>query len=403
MDKVIDTSRILLNHVLGIQVQHFCRGEDVYERLFHPQLFYSGQLARSLEAFKANCENLKEDAIYHITDRAGVEWILFTKGQIIIALGPFLTRLQTRQEILKLMDDLHLPRDQYSSFHDYNGMLPVVNHTQMLLAAHGILRLLDSPYSSLPVRNINLTERSQIDEELDFRQLQPKSEFVEHTHDLQSQFMEAIALGNTAQALQLLRFIRERTDLEVNINDLDQRRISGTIVRTLARIAARGAGVPSAELDQLTREHRRQTTNALTVHEIDRLMFELTERISSLVTRHRLSSQTPLARKAIYAMLRRLDQPLTVADIASDIGVSPNYLSAKFRADTGITLNEYLRDTRLNQAAQLLKNSTMPITNVGIAVGLPDSSYFARLFKKRYGVSPSQYRAQPIGELRAKC
>jgi len=89
---------------------------------------------------------------------------------------------------------------------------------------------------------------------------------------------------------------------------------------------------------------------------------------------------------------QRFADPLTSADVARAVGFSPNYLSRKFRAATGIGLHEYIVFVRLQRAAQELLSTDDSITAIALRCGFSDSNYFKDAFKKKYGVSPRSYR-----------
>ena len=84
--------------------------------------------------------------------------------------------------------------------------------------------------------------------------------------------------------------------------------------------------------------------------------------------------------------------PLTSAEIARAVGFSPNYLSRKFRAATGLGLHEYIVFVRLQRAAQELVSTSDSITTIALRCGFSDSNYFKDSFKKKYGVTPRNYR-----------
>ena len=85
-------------------------------------------------------------------------------------------------------------------------------------------------------------------------------------------------------------------------------------------------------------------------------------------------------------------EPLASADVARAAGFSSNYLSRKFRASTGIGLHEYIVFVRLQHAAQELVSTSDSITTIALRCGFSDSNYFKDSFKKKYGVTPRNYR-----------
>ncbi len=85
---------------------------------------------------------------------------------------------------------------------------------------------------------------------------------------------------------------------------------------------------------------------------------------------------------------------LNIDMLAEQIGISRSHLYRKFKHLTGITVTEFIRNTRLKQAATLLKEKQMNVTQIAYAVGFSNQTHFSSLFKKTYGVSPSEYMSQ---------
>ena len=84
--------------------------------------------------------------------------------------------------------------------------------------------------------------------------------------------------------------------------------------------------------------------------------------------------------------------PITSADIAAAAGFSPNHLSKRFRETAGIGVHEYLVFVRLQHAALELITTGDTITQIALRCGFSDSNYFKDVFKKKYGMTPRDYR-----------
>ena len=91
--------------------------------------------------------------------------------------------------------------------------------------------------------------------------------------------------------------------------------------------------------------------------------------------------------------------PITTADVARAVGFSPNYLTRRFREAAGIGLYEYIVFVRLHHAAQELLSTADSITDIALRCGFSDSNYFKDSFKKKYGVTPRNYRKTSQGSL----
>lgn len=85
--------------------------------------------------------------------------------------------------------------------------------------------------------------------------------------------------------------------------------------------------------------------------------------------------------------------PLTLDDIAATAGMSPNYFCNIFKKINGITVWEYIVSKRCDMAAQmLLMNEEKNIIDIAEECGFNNSANFNKAFKKRIGITPSEYR-----------
>lgn len=84
--------------------------------------------------------------------------------------------------------------------------------------------------------------------------------------------------------------------------------------------------------------------------------------------------------------------------IAEIVETSPKYFSSYFKKTFGINYVEYLNKVRLSHAKELLKDSSLSISEIGEKTGYMNSSTFTTTFKKYYGISPSEYRKQNSNE-----
>lgn len=80
--------------------------------------------------------------------------------------------------------------------------------------------------------------------------------------------------------------------------------------------------------------------------------------------------------------------------ISKTFNYSEKYIGRLFKKKTGFTLKEYINHRRLRMAQKMLLNSDIPIIDIASKVGYNNVSYFNRIFKQEYLVTPSQYRKQ---------
>jgi AraC-like DNA-binding protein len=83
---------------------------------------------------------------------------------------------------------------------------------------------------------------------------------------------------------------------------------------------------------------------------------------------------------------------ISVKDISDHVFLSPNYLSAVFKSETGITIFDYITQVRLESALDLLRNPEMKIQDISQAVGYNNVQSFIRFFKKEQKMTPLEFR-----------
>ncbi|MFF1259977.1 MULTISPECIES: helix-turn-helix domain-containing protein [unclassified Streptomyces] len=97
-------------------------------------------------------------------------------------------------------------------------------------------------------------------------------------------------------------------------------------------------------------------------------------------------------RPVLEALARDAFLPLSVDEHAARLGMSPAGLRAVVRRASGRGPKEYLLSVRLGRAQELLAGTDLPTTTVARMVGFDDPAYFSRLFNRKLGMPPSQFR-----------
>ncbi len=83
---------------------------------------------------------------------------------------------------------------------------------------------------------------------------------------------------------------------------------------------------------------------------------------------------------------------LTLQELAEAVCLSPSHLRALFRDTVGETLADYIAEYRLQKAGEMLIQTEKPVAEIAAAVGLSSANYFHSVFRRRFGVTPLEYR-----------
>jgi AraC-like DNA-binding protein len=77
--------------------------------------------------------------------------------------------------------------------------------------------------------------------------------------------------------------------------------------------------------------------------------------------------------------------------MAAEVGISRAQLHRKMKEITGISTGKFLRNIRMEQAARLLREGKINISQIADCVGYADNAHFSVAFKNHFGISPSEY------------
>jgi AraC-like DNA-binding protein len=121
------------------------------------------------------------------------------------------------------------------------------------------------------------------------------------------------------------------------------------------------------------------------------LLIDLARMTDDVVDDLRRSNE-PLIADVFAVIERGVAQPLSLRDVARELGLTPGHLTTVVRRRTGRTVQEWITERRMAEARTLLGGTELPIAEVARRIGISDPGYFARLFRSNHGISPREWR-----------
>lgn len=123
------------------------------------------------------------------------------------------------------------------------------------------------------------------------------------------------------------------------------------------------------------------------------LFFDHTAEESLFCTRQTHVAQERVE-KAAACVRANLAEPLTLEELGQRVGCSPFYLSRTFSEQMGMTLTQFLRQVRLERAAELLRSGKFNVTQAALEVGYSSVGHFSTAFHETFGCCPGLYPLQ---------
>lgn len=154
----------------------------------------------------------------------------------------------------------------------------------------------------------------------------------------------------------------------------------------LMEFEARGRGIQMEDGESL----RARLQQCVSLEEAKSIMESAARQCSPGIVQ-----QTPKSKNislAVEYINSHYMEQLSLEQTAAQVNLNPEYFSRAFKAEVGQTFVNYLTDVRLRHSVRLLENTALRVQDIAQQVGYYNASYFSTTFKKKYGMSPYEYR-----------
>lgn len=113
--------------------------------------------------------------------------------------------------------------------------------------------------------------------------------------------------------------------------------------------------------------------------------------LEALTVFNQRSSKNPHIQNALSYIDEHIYEAISLSSLAVHLHLSREYTATLFKKEVGIPVSAYVNEKKLLLARDLIRDDEYSLTNIAKMLGFANYGYFSRMFKKRFGVSPSQY------------
>lgn len=314
------------------------------------------------------------------------------QGMDFLLIGPYL--LEEPDQIMdRVMERNELPIGLMNELREYYYSIPILLNSDAL---EGVV-LTQMGYifgcrEELQIRRNSYKVR-EIRKETDYSGEQELSmAAIEERYRHEEMMMAAIQTGDMEKVIEANREFRHYRLKPRSEDTLRNGKNLMIVWNTLFRKAVQQADVHPAYIDGVSENFARKIENCAHTGELRALSREMMHKYCLLVRNYSKRGYTPIVRDALNYIDFNLREPLSLKRIAEQVNISPSYLSAQFRKETGKTLTDYINEKRIRDSLVLLSATELPIQKVAEQVGIYDENYYSRLFKKYLNQTAKQYR-----------
>ncbi|MGN1095363.1 MAG: helix-turn-helix domain-containing protein, partial [Eubacteriales bacterium] len=240
---------------------------------------------------------------------------------------------------------------------------------------------------------IKKIERERAEKNLDKRGSSHMQQEVRNTLALEQTLMNMVRKGDTAA---LREWISSAPAVSGGILASDQMRQQKNIFIVSTTLASRNAISGGMDIEDALSLSDSYIQNCELINSVAgltnlqyRMVLDFTERVEKV----RLGKHpSKLSIDVSNYIQRHLSEAITTKQIADFLFISRSRLSVKFKAETGMTLNDFILKEKTEEAKRLLRYSDKAIVNISCYLGFSSQSHFSHVFKKYTGKTPNEYR-----------
>lgn len=212
---------------------------------------------------------------------------------------------------------------------------------------------------------------------------------------LEKQFFNLVNEGQTEAALEMWGRM-EKIPLAEQMEpfDLHRKVASLTGLRFLLRIIAEQSGVHPAVVFSLSVSYAQKIYAARDQNDLNHTIPAMIREFTEAIRFAHINRYSPAIGNVVNYLNLHISQKVDMQQLGSLADCAPDYLSQRFKAETGMTVAQYVALERCRIAADLLRKSDIPVQKISAHVGYLDSNYFVKVFKKYFEVTPTDYRNQ---------
>ena len=215
---------------------------------------------------------------------------------------------------------------------------------------------------------------------------------LEKRYEIENQIMQAVSKGDATLATILMKKMMSPDMASRFVFSLHQQKNSIIILNTLLRKAIEQGNVHPYYIDEISTRYAQKMELITSEQDFMEMMSSMIHEYCDYVHRYSNQQYSSLIQQSIHYINMNLDKEITLDELSKIVNVNSAYLSNQFKIETGTTIINYINHQKMKHACYLLKNTQMNVSRIAERVGIYDSNYFSRLFKKYIGNTPRDYR-----------
>ena len=343
---------------------------------------------------------------YKLTDDFKLQYIYLRLPMLseknLLVIGPYLSSPLSSQEILEIGEQAGIPIAAQKPLREYYFATPILSESDRLFVMIDSFceRIWETPsFAIVEVNKKHAASPSSISPTShgeSFDEIEANIKVMEMRYAFENELIRAVSLGQQHKESLLVSQLSDNM-FERRVPDpLRNAKNYCIIMNTLLRKAAENGGVHPIYIDSISSKFALRIELLSDTRACSAMMREMFSSYCRLVYKHSVRRYSPIVQKAILIIDSDISAELSLNSLAKKLGISAGYLATVFKKETEKTVSEYIKDKRIEHAMYLLGTTHLQIQTVAQHCGILDVQYFSKIFKRKTGKNPREYRESTL-------
>ncbi len=348
----------------------------------------------TVESLSYLLNSMNDTTFYEIVDKLDVRLFFFRFKEKVFLIGPYAGSEYSDEKMQKILIANKMPASYATSLRLYYTTMPLLAVYQIQRTVTACMVSFDPLLHEYTYRRL-LGFQEEPKEPKTYLQDSINYSDIYKRYHIENRLLKLIEKGEVESIIQAYDEMQDESSslLDLYLSPVYQSPIS--ILRALARKAAEKSGLSVITIDQITQKSVQRLSGASNIKKQGQYCYEMLIELTAAVRNHLVNTNgySPAIVKAVEYLSLNYTQNISLESLCRITDYSPSHLAKIFKQETGRTITQYIADLRCRQAAEMLRETSLPIQEISCYVGYTDNNYFVKVFKKVMGTTPSEYRA----------
>ncbi|MFA7075322.1 MAG: AraC family transcriptional regulator [Candidatus Izemoplasmatales bacterium] len=339
-------------------------------------------------------ENHKDNKVLRIQDKYGLTFLCIYINQRNIIAGPFLVNDDYERYIDEIIINYRLISEEAMMIENFYNNMKVLTEMQQDLFVQVIKNIDNLDLDEIRIQNIQIknidtastvsspTNDNGLKNIITNKEIEDKLLMIVRNGDVElAQSFDFQKIANQLLIYQNNAFTNMKTNLMV--------------FNALCNREAIKAGVDILLAHKISNNVKFYINKVSLSSEIRNVAQKIILAYAKAVRDYTLLNHSSNIKKIILYIRKNLTHKISLDAIAKELFITKEHLSRLFKKEMKITISEYITETKIQEAKNLLRETDYNILDIAVLLNFANSSHFSNSFKRVTGVSPSDYRKNP--------